>query len=142
VDTLRADMQNTKRMVLIDEKLLENLWRKQDTNWKKPADYKARTLLNSKLKSDLDDNTIPEDERMKLYQQNLNRFLHTSRKQPVPEPVLEPLTESIPIPKLWSSPTPVPIPKPKTRKRTVQVSPRIKRKVKKPKRFAWDTWEY
>lgn len=136
---MQAEMQNTKRMVLIDEKLLENLWRKQDTNWKKPVDYKARTLLNSKLKSDLDDTTIPEDERMKIYQQSLSRFLHTSRKQPVSEPAPAPETDAIPKP--WSSPIVVST-APKTRKRSVQVLPRLKRKVKAPKRFAWDSWEY
>ena len=125
-------MLNTKRMVLIDEKVLENLWRKQDTNWKKPVDYKARTLLNSKLKTDLEDTTTPEDIRVKQYQQSLNRFLHTSREQPVSDPILKPVTDPLP------EPVPVSIPKPKPRKHT---TPRIKRKVKKPARFAWDLWE-
>jgi hypothetical protein len=125
-------MHNTKRMVLIDERLLDNLWRKQDTNWKKPVDYKARTLLNSKLKTDLDDSEVPEDVRVKQYQQTLNRFLHTSRKQAVSDSIP---VAPIPAPIPWSSP--VTVPKPKAQKRT-----RIKRQVKKPKRFDWDKWEY
>ena len=99
-------------------------------------DYKARTLLNSKLKTDLEDTTIPEDVRVKQYQQSLNRFLHTSRKQPVPEPVLEPLPE--PILKPESNPL---IPRSRSKKHTIHIYPRIKRNVTKPKWFAWDLRE-
>jgi hypothetical protein len=123
-------MQNAKRMVLIDEKLLDNLWRKQDTTWKKPIDYKAKTLLNSQLKTDLDDTSLPEDERVKQYQRNLNRFLHTTRKHVESEPI--PIM--LPIPK---------VPRKRIKKRVaspVVQSPRIKREVKKTKQFPWSEW--
>ena len=74
-------MLNAKRMVLVDERFLDNLWRKQDTSWKRPVDYKAKTILNSQLRTNLDDFSIPDDVKVKTYQNNLNRFLHTSRKQ-------------------------------------------------------------
>jgi len=121
-------MQNTKRMVLIDERLLDTLWRKQDTNWKKPVDYKAKSLLNSQLKTDLDDSNIPDDIRVKNYQRNLNRFLHTSRKQPEP-----PVAVAVPEPKPQYN-----------RKRSIkyvpEATPRIKRVVTKPKKFDWERW--
>jgi hypothetical protein len=64
----------------------------------------------------------------------LNRFLHTSRKQPEPE------TEPVPI--SWTSPQSESIPPiSKNLKRPIQVLTRTKRKVKPPKRFAWDIWE-
>ena len=54
-------MQFGKRMVLVDEKFLENLWRKEDSSWKRPTEQKAKSLLNRVLKSDLDDPVTPDD---------------------------------------------------------------------------------
>jgi len=67
-------------MELVDDRLIVNLWCKQDVTWKRPVDYKLKTILNSKLKNNLDDVSIPDNVKVKQYQNNLNRFLHTSRK--------------------------------------------------------------
>jgi hypothetical protein len=130
-------------MVLIDEKLLDNLWRKQDTSWKRPVDYKAKTILNSQLKTDLDEYSIPNDVKVKQYQKHLNRFLHTSRKQTVtPVAVVEP-----PEPEAVQRKTPkLNISKRKTLKRKtpqsepkkkLEKSPRVKRLARKPLKFSW-----
>jgi hypothetical protein len=117
-------------MALIDEKLLENLWKRQDTNWRKPVEYKAKTLINRQLETDLDDTTVPDDVRAKQYQRNLNRFLHTSREQPIPEPI----------------PPIAPLPKPpKIRIKQPDItppphSPRVKRERRKPEKLKWAVW--
>jgi hypothetical protein len=79
-------MQHTKRMVLVDEKFLEHFYRKEDSSWKRPSDQKAKSLLNRELKTDLDDPSVPDDIKVKQHQQHLNRFLHTTKQLPVPEP--------------------------------------------------------
>ena len=55
-----------------------------------PSTKKAKTILNSELKSSLD-NSIPDDIKAKLYQNNLNRFLHTSKKQTEEQPIIDPI---------------------------------------------------
>jgi len=117
-------------MVLVDERLLDNLWKKQDLAWKRPVDYKLKTTLNSKLKTNLDDGSIPNDIKVKEYQNNLNRFLHTSHKQfEEPASIIEELK---PVPALD-------IKKKKKPKKTpvLAISPRRKRIVKKPKKYDW-----
>ena len=72
-------MQNAKRMVLVEERLLD---------WKKPIEQRAKTVLHQQLRGDLNDNTLPDDIKPKLYQQFLNRFLHTKNKI-VEEPIVQ-----------------------------------------------------
>jgi len=72
-------------MVLVDEKLLEHFYRKEDSSWKRPTEQKAKSLLNRELKADLDDPSIPDDIKAKQYQQHLNRCLHTARQLTVTE---------------------------------------------------------
>jgi len=104
---------------------------KQDTTWKRAPDYKAKTKLNSKLKNNLDDDSISDDIKVKQYQNNLNRFLHTSRKQS------EPPASFIEEPK----PNPVPVhdAKKKKHKKTpiLAISLRSKRMGKKPRKYDW-----
>ena len=120
-------------MVLIDEKLLDNLWCKNKIqDWKRPIETKAKSLLNSELKSDLDDSSLPNDIKVKSYQRHLNRFLHTSHKQ-IENPIAEEVVQKEP-------PT-----KPIKRKRkhkntqieTIKKSPRVKRLGKKPLKLRW-----
>jgi hypothetical protein len=103
-------MQHAKRMVLVDEKFLENIWRKEDSSWKRPTDQKAKSLLNRELKSDLDNPVIPDDVKAKQHQQHLNRFLHTSRQLPVPETTHDLIdlktVDDLEIPKKKVKPTP------------------------------------
>lgn len=83
-------MQHAKRMVLVDEKLLESLqnqsWQKpmrqlldrQETraklSWKKPADVRSKTNLHMNMKDIAADDTLPDDVKSKLYTQELCRF--------------------------------------------------------------------
>ena len=69
-------------MVLVDEKFLEHMWRKEDSAWKRPTEQKVKSLLNRELKTDLDNSNIPDDIKVKQHQQHLNRFLHTKRQLP------------------------------------------------------------
>lgn len=67
-------------MVLVDERWLEHMYRKHDSNWKKPVDQSVKTKLNRQMNVDLNDQTTPEDLRVKKYNQNLTRFLHTKHR--------------------------------------------------------------
>jgi protein required for attachment to host cells len=78
-------MENTKRMVLVDEKMLDltsALQAKQDMSWNRPSDQSVKSNINKQMKSTLDDQSIPEDVKAKQYRQQLNRFLRTKRKLP------------------------------------------------------------
>src|SRR5664279_308684 len=93
-------MEHAKKMVLIDEKLLDSLktksWEKpmrqlidrQSTktalSWKKPADVRAKTSLHLRMKQITDDPTLPDDVRVKLYTQELCKFQRIrSEKKPI-----------------------------------------------------------
>ena len=73
-------MKATKRMVLVDERFLDHLYRKQDSNWRKPTDQVAKSKLNRQMKGDLDDYSDPDDLKVKKYIQDLVKFLNTKRK--------------------------------------------------------------
>jgi hypothetical protein len=148
-------MEAAKRMVLVDERVLDSLQRKQDSSWRKPTDQVAKSKLNREMKNDLVDGDIPEDVKVKKYNQDLSRFLHTKRKIP---------TESVPIETEKPITVDVQDSKPAQRKRKSSVAPRegakiksvkrsrgtlaipsllstrIKRVRKTPKKFAWEEW--
>jgi len=48
-------MNHAKRMVLVDEKFLDNLYHKEKSSWRRTTDQKAKSLLNRDLQTDLDD---------------------------------------------------------------------------------------
>jgi hypothetical protein len=79
-------MENAKRMVLMDQKLLEykpmlqHYQTKQDMTWKRPTEQTVKSSIIKQMKSMIDDPAIPEDVKAKHYGQNLRRFLHTKRK--------------------------------------------------------------
>ena len=81
-------LHNTKRMVLVDEKLLDSnpilqhFQSKQDLSWKQPTEDTVKTSISKGLKATLDDPTVPDDVKAKRYSHDLNRFLHTKRKLP------------------------------------------------------------
>jgi hypothetical protein len=75
-------MEAADRMISIDERLLESLYSKQDSNWRKPTDQMAKSKLNRQMKTDLDDGDIPEDVKVRKCNQDLTKFLHTKRKIP------------------------------------------------------------
>jgi hypothetical protein len=79
-------MEHAKRMVLVDEKMLEykpivqHFQSKQDLTWKRPTEESVKSSFNKQMKSTTDNPAIPEDVKAKRYRQHLNRFLHTKRK--------------------------------------------------------------
>jgi hypothetical protein len=81
-------MQKAKRMVLVDERLLESnpmmqhFQNKQDQSWKQPTKDSVKTSINKKLKATLDNPYVPDDVKAKRYSHDLNRFLQTKSKVP------------------------------------------------------------
>jgi hypothetical protein len=142
-------MENTKRMVLVDEKMLDvtsALQAKQDMSWNKPSDQTVKSNINKQMKSTLDDQSIPEDVKAKQYRQQLNRFLQTKRKLPtandsldVKRPTVDELLD-VKRPKRDSAPLTI---KPGKRKSVVVLKRVSKRIKKKPQRYAdieWENW--
>jgi hypothetical protein len=136
-------MEHAKRMVLIDEKLIDNMWRKQDMSWKRPTEQSAKHSLSKDMRLELNDNSIAEDIKVKQYQQMLSRFLNTKRKlldEPLIDLNVSPSAENdliglnIELTK-----------KTKDKKKDKKKIPsfplrRSKRKVKTPKKILWETW--
>ena len=134
-----------KRMVLVDEKMLEykpmlqHYREKQDLSWKRPTEQSVKSSLSKGMKSTLTDPIIPDDLKAKQHRQNLSRFLQTKRKlieepQPIVEAEEEPLIDLRPtVDELLDSV--------KTKKKKKRKSERVK---KKPERYAdidWETWK-
>lgn len=130
-------MENAKRMVLIDEKMLDykpmlqHFQTKQDLSWKRPTEQSVKSTISQQLKSTLDDPAIPDDVKAKHYRQNLTRFLHTKRE----------LVETTPsVDELLDIKEP---PQKKKKKKTPKKRRASERPKKKPKRFAdidWQSW--
>jgi hypothetical protein len=150
-------MEAAKRMVLIDERILESLYSKQDSNWRKPTDQVAKSKLNRQMKTDLDDGDIPEDVKVKKYNQDLTKFLHTKRKIPnettsavVEKELTAPVEENKTTRNIEKSPVSdelVTRRKPVKRLRRALASPlnssrlsRPKRVRKAPIKFVWEGW--
>jgi hypothetical protein len=140
-------MQHAKRMVLVDERFLENIWRKENSSWRRPTDYKAKASLHHELRSDLDDTTLPDDIKAKAHQQHLNRFLHTSRQLPVPQQQQDLISLEaddllkldVPeVKELYVKPK-----KPKKEKKVVEPAAtprRSKRGRRKSRKIDWEAW--
>ncbi len=64
-----------KRMVLVDERMFNQLWKRT------PTDV-SKSDLNSQMQVELDTIDLPDDVKAKQYQKTLSRFL--SLKQQVP----------------------------------------------------------
>jgi hypothetical protein len=81
-------MQKAKRMVLVDERLLDSnsmmqhFQNKQDHSWKQPTEDSVKTSISKKLKATLDNPDVPDDVKAKRYSHDLNRFLQTKSKVP------------------------------------------------------------
>jgi hypothetical protein len=79
-------MEHAKRMVLVDEKMLEyqlmlqHFQTKQDLSWKHPTEQSVKSSLSKAMKSVLADPTEPEDVKAKRHRHHLTRFLQTKRK--------------------------------------------------------------
>ena len=133
-------------MVLVDERLLDHLQNKQDKSWMQPTEETVKTSISKKLKTTLDDSSVPDDVKAKRYSHNLNRFLQTKSNLTY-EPTLEELLEGKGFP---PPPPPPPSPaKPAPRKKTIRKTIKLEkerislRKKKKPQRYAdidWEKW--
>ncbi len=132
-------------MVLVDERFLEHLYRKQDSNWRKPADQIAKSKLNRQMKIDLDDSTSPDDLTVKKYNQDLMKFLNTKRKMIEETPAVSEYAKDEQIEKLHGQSDIKSAAEKKKRKNKKVYAPlthisRPKRVRKIPKKFAWDEW--
>jgi hypothetical protein len=143
-------MENTKRMVLVDEKMLDvtsALQAKQDMSWNKPSDQTVKSNINKQMKSTLHDQSITEDVKAKQYRQQLNRFLQTKRKLPT-------VTEFRTKRKLPTANDSLDVKRPKRdsasltlkpgKQKSVVVLKRVSKRIKKkPQRYAdieWENW--
>jgi hypothetical protein len=86
-------MEHAKRMVLVDEKMLEyqpmlqHFQTKQDLSWKRPTEQSVKSSLSKAMKTVLADPTEPEDVKAKRHRQQLTRFLQTKQKLAEEPPV-------------------------------------------------------
>ena len=101
-------MEHVKKMYLVDERSYNSLkspWQAaitekfQESSWGKPAEKRSKTEMHKDMHSLLENHSLPNDEKAKLYNQQHIRFLNTNRgaeMAPVvikPEPIAE--TESV-----------------------------------------------
>lgn len=139
-------MDNAKRMVLVDEKLLEykpmlqHFQTKEDLSWKRPTELTVKSSISKQMKSTLDDPEIPEDVKAKRYGQHLNRFLQAKRKM-TEEPTVDEVLDIKPEKKR------IVVDEVKRKKTKKVIDTKAKRTSKrvsrKPKRFAeidWENW--
>ena len=105
-------MHYAKKLALVDPKFLEQL--KIDREYEhiqRPAPAVAKTPLSLDITRILNDHTIPDDEKVKLYANALHRYVNIRnelpvvQKEPLPLPPLPP-----PPPPPWSS-SPLPPPR-------------------------------
>jgi hypothetical protein len=136
-------MEHAKRMVLVDEKMLEyqpmlqHFQTKQDLSWKRPTEQSVKSSLSKAMKTVLADPTKPEDVKAKRHRQHLTRFLQTKLKlteePPVGDIKVDDLIDFGPtVDELLDI-------KADTKKK----SRKSKRAKKKPERYAdieWDRW--
>ena len=133
-------MENAKRMVLVEEKMLDNMWRKQDMMWKRPTEQSAKHSLSKEMRLELDDMSIAPDIKAKQYQQTLTRFLNTKRKQ-ADEPLIDLNSSSSATSDLIGLNIETVKKKTKKKKKTQSLSlHQSKRKVKPPRKLQWDEW--
>lgn len=138
-----------KRMVLVDEKLLDfqpNFQTKQlDLSWKRPTEQSVKSTISQQMKSTLDDPTISEDVKAKHYAQCLSRFLHTKRKLVDETPAVE--TQPTEAPPLKKKPHVSARLKSKRKPKRREPEPEVKptrislRLQRHPKPFKWDEWK-
>lgn len=76
-------MEHAKRMILVDEKMLEfqpMLQHFQAKREQQPTDQQVKSSTSADMATTLEDSSIPEDVKTKKYNVQLNRYLHTKRK--------------------------------------------------------------
>ena len=119
-------MEHAKRMILVDEKMLEfqpmlrHFQAKQD---QQPTEQSVKSTVSKDMVDTLEDPTVPEDVKAKRYIAQLGRYLHTKRK----------LTEEPPLIDL--RPTVDQLLDIKDEK------PKIRRSTRKKKKPNWESWK-
>ena len=105
-------MHYAKKLALVDPKFLEQL--KVDREYEhiqRQAPAVAKTSLSLDITRILNDHTIPDDEKVKLYANALRRYVNIRNELPVaqnePQP-LPPLPPTPPSPPWSTSPLPPP----------------------------------
>jgi hypothetical protein len=137
-------MEHAKRMVLVDEKMLEyqpmlqHFQTKQDLSWKRPTEQSVKSSLSKAMKSVLADPAVPEDVKAKRHRQHLNRFLQTKRKLAEEPPVSE-IKADVKADLIDFGPTVDELLDIKTD--TKKKSRKSKRAKKKPERYADIEWD-
>lgn len=120
-----------KRMVLVDEKLLEYQPMLQHFHNKldvRPIEQSVKSSIIKDIKPTLDDSNIPDDVKVKQYIKELSRYLHTKRKLDD-----EPLVDLMPtVDELL-------IEKPKVEVLDVKEKPKTRRSSRK-KKLTWEQW--
>ena len=113
-------MEHAKRMILVDEKMLEfqpMLQHFQAKRDQQPTEQYVKSATSKDMAATLQDASIPEDVKTKKYNVQLSRYLHTKRTlAEEPAPTLDELLDI----------------KEEKRKST--------RTKKKPKKFTWEKW--
>ena len=138
-------MQHAKKFVLVDERFLDSIWRKENTSWKRPIDQKAKSSLHRSLQSDLEISEMPDDIKAKSHQHHLSRFLHTERQLPQSQQQDLTLIEPV-VDKLLTLNAEIPDQKPLEvkKQKTVEVEAtprRSKRRRRKSKVIEWEQWD-
>jgi hypothetical protein len=134
-------MQHAKRMVLVDERFLGDIWRKENASWKRPTDQKAKSSLHHSLQTVLDDSSLPDDIKAKSHQQHLNRFLHTSRQLPVVQHDLISLEPQVDDLLKLEFPEVKPAEVKEVKKKIVKPPRRSKRDRRKSAKLDWEEWQ-
>ena len=142
-------MEHAKKMVLVDEKLYNNLqsksWEKpmsslikkinshHQLSWKRPLDQRVKSNLSKQMQTILDA-SMNDNVKSKLYNQTLARFHHTGSKLPRDKDSDSELEEEPPRPQKVQK---------KKKKKTKPIPPSsIKTRARQRKIRAFDWAEY
>jgi hypothetical protein len=88
-------MEYAKKLALVDPRLL-NQQQQQHVEYKeiqKAADVQAKTGLSLEMRRILDDDTLSDDIKCKLYRQALDRYLRVSDS--IPEQTINPIVQPV-----------------------------------------------
>lgn len=83
-------MEYAKKLALVDPRFVSQ--QQQHVEFKeiqKAADIQAKTGLSLEMRRILDDDTLSDDVKCKLYRQALDRYLRVSDS--IPEPIIKPI---------------------------------------------------
>ena len=91
-------MEHAKKMYLVDERSYNSLKspgqtaiteKFQESSWSKPAEKRLKTEMHKDMHSLLENDTLPDDEKAKLYNQQHIRFLNTHKGPEMPPTVIK-----------------------------------------------------